>query len=66
MEWKKKDVGIEQTFMSKSMVSTNIDKKQNERYAALKETLNTESHILALSSIPTTRFLKNIKTAYGL
>lgn len=28
MEWKKKDVGIEQTFMSKSMVSTNIDKKQ--------------------------------------
>ena len=52
--------------MSKSMVSTNIDKKQNERYAALKETLNTESHILALSSIPMTRFLKNIKTAYGL
>lgn len=44
----------------------DIDKKQTQRYAGLKETLNAESHIKALSSIKMTRFLKNIKIAYGL
>ena len=48
------------------MVAMDIDKKQTQRYAGLKETLNTESHIKALSSIKMTRFMKNIIIAYGL